>query len=134
MKNKYYILHLPVFKQGDDLASCIDLSNKNCNNDLVKYTPDQLKRQAFIYLAEQYEEAAKICRYMADLDNINNYDENKQWSISSADTHYIGIDANSDIFGGLIQDQIIVEEQFEDDEENEENELNDEEDEFEISD
>jgi hypothetical protein len=48
-----YELFLPVYKRGDDLAENMELSK----------TP----QEAFLLMAEQYDEAAKICREVASL-------------------------------------------------------------------
>lgn len=49
-----YDFHIPVYKQGDDLNSHIEANNGSA-------------RDAFMGLAGQYEEAAKLCRQMASI-------------------------------------------------------------------
>lgn len=104
MSKIYYTLNLPVFKQGDDLARYLRQNPEN-------------SPKAFADLAEQYEEAAKMCRQVASV-----LTESVGTEVH-ADTHHIGlaVSADSQSLLGLVQDQILTEdendEELEDDEE-----------------
>ena len=101
MKTKHYQLWLPVFKQGDDLRSHLNQNN----------VPE-----AFLGLAEQYEEAAAICRKVAGcLAEANPKDIDVQ-----ADTHHIGITAPEKLMSSLVADETVREDEWEEEFEDEE--------------
>lgn len=108
---RYYNLFLPVYKQGDDLASCLD-DNKG---DPVK---------GFLDLAEQYDSAAQICREVADVLALS------KTTHVQADTHFIGLELDPTIAEPLVEKGLLREEEEEYDEE----ELDDEESEDEEND
>lgn len=105
---RYYNLFLPVYKQGDDLASCLD-DNKG---DPVK---------GFLDLAEQYNSAAQICREVADVLALS------KTTHVQADTHFIGLELDPIIAEPLVEKGLLREDEEEelDDEESEDEEEND---------
>jgi hypothetical protein len=85
---KSYELHLPVFKQGDDLA--FHLKGKTKPAD------------AFLRLAKQYEGAAEICRRVA-----GRLKEIPKVTVD-AGTHMILIDGPEEALVGLVKDKILA--------------------------
>jgi hypothetical protein len=92
---KTYSLYLPVFKQGDDFYTCLELNN----NDPYK---------GFLDLAKQYESAAEICKTVA-----NEIVKAKSTITAHGDTHSITIDAPEKAVKLLVQQEILVEENYE---------------------
>lgn len=91
---KQYNLHLPVFKQGDDLSHHLE---RNKDNPI----------RAFRDLAAQYECAAEICKDVAQaLATIKNISDVEV----QADTHFIGISAPERYMRQLIEQEMLVEE------------------------
>jgi len=85
-----YELSLPVFKQGDDL-----------DHYLGKNPDDPAK--AFLGLAEQYEDAAKICRRVAGVAM-----EAPKGSVTvNADSHLILVEGPPEAFAGLVTDKTL---------------------------
>jgi hypothetical protein len=93
---KQYDLHLPVFKQGDDLAHHLE---RNKDNPI----------HAFRDLAAQYECAAKICKdvakVLATIKSISDVEV-------QADTHFIGVSAPEKYVRSLVEQEILVEENY----------------------
>lgn len=89
---KLYNFHLPVWKQGDDLAHHLEATK----------TP----AEAFEALAQQYEAAAAECRLMAAV-----APEVPEMKVS-ADTHMIMIETpSSPGIEKLVQDEVLQEEE-----------------------
>lgn len=93
---KYFNLNLPVFKQGDDLAEQLDLNN----NDPIK---------SLLGLANQYIGAARICITVA---SVLGKTIPKQKIEIFADTHYISVRTNETLVNDLVDQNILVEENF----------------------
>lgn len=92
---KTYSLHLPVFKQGDDLAHCLESND----NDPVK---------GFLDLAKQYEAAAEMCKTVAgELSKVNTSNIDVD-----ACTHCIWIHTSRKDVKELVKQKILVEEKF----------------------
>ena len=118
---KTYELALPVFKQGDDLHSQIEHAKGNLS-------------EAFKAQAEAYEEAARLCKRMAEVST--------QHSISvEANTHVIIIEGPESVLEALEKEEVLrvqdygdeedsdeeaEEEEFEDEDEDEDEEVNEE--------
>jgi hypothetical protein len=102
-----YELHLPVFKQGDDLSEHVEENPGN-------------PAKAFRDFAARYEEAAKRCMRVAGA--LSELPADKV--TVDAGTHYIGIQAPPGSLAGLIADEILCIPEWDEDEE----ELSDEED------
>lgn len=93
---KTYDLHLPVFKQGDDLAHHLNANNGH-------------PIKAFLDMAEQYKSAAEICQTVANtLSKVKNINSVKV----DADTHCIWVYAKEKDVASLIKKEILVEENF----------------------
>jgi len=91
---KSYELHLPVFKQGDDLSWQI----KEAEGDL----PEAFKAQA-----EVYEEAARLCRFMSE--------ETKKHPLRvEAGTHMIVVEGAEEVLEALVKEGALITEEFED--------------------
>ena len=101
---KSYNLFLPVWKQGDDLHGHLSAT-------------DTTPADAFLGLAGQYEEAARICRRVAGV-----LAETKEEVTVFADTHMISLEGNPASFAGLVSDGLLEEETWEDDEDPEDEE------------
>lgn len=84
---KSYELHLPVWKQGDDLSASIDAANGNV-------------AEGFKNQAETYEMAASMCRKMASVAVEHKLEV-------YADTHHIGIDGPEDILEKLVKEDVL---------------------------
>lgn len=87
----YYNLWLPVFKQGDDLSHYL---NENGTNGA----------DAFLEMAKQYEDAAEICKKVADC-----ISKSKSDITIDACTHHIGISARKTSVKTLLSQNIISE-------------------------
>lgn len=87
----YYELHLPVFKQGDDLAH--HLANEETVAD------------AFEALAGQYDAAAALCRRMAGLAR-----EAPGLEVH-ADTHHIGVHGPVERLDALVVEGVLQREE-----------------------
>lgn len=88
----YYNLFLPVFKQGDDLSVHLENSKHPA--------------EAFLALAEQYKDAAKICEIVSNsIKNINDI-------TVDANTHYIGIRVNGSKIKKLLKQKIITKDTY----------------------
>ncbi len=96
MENKSYELHLPVFKQGDDLSHSIQETKS--------------LQEAFEKQAECYKLASDICLKISE--TIKNHEENIN---VVADTHYIGISGPTDILEKLVEDGTLDEEENDED-------------------
>lgn len=98
---KTYSLFLPVFKQGDDFASCVEANNGH-------------PIKSFLDLSEQYKAAAEICQTVAttlsQAENIDNIEV-------GGDTHSIYVIVSEEIASSLVRDAILVEEEFSDEDE-----------------
>jgi hypothetical protein len=96
--SKHYELRLPVFKQGDDLAHCIDTT---------KTLADALVAQA-----ANYEIAAAMCRRLASVAAED--------GVSSifADTHVIYVEGVEERLRSLVLENVLtVDEDAEDEDE-----------------
>lgn len=97
---KQYNLYLPVFKQGDDLSHHLERSKDN-------------PIRAFRGLADQYQEAAQICRTvsktLSDIKDLSDIEV-------QADTHFIGITIPEKYVRKLVEQEILVEEDYYDEE------------------
>jgi hypothetical protein len=82
-------LHLPVFKQGDDLAFCLRQT---------KTQGDALRRYA-----EQLRAAATMCEIVADC-----CDTHREIEID-ADTHYIGVTGPWNVIHDMIRRDLLSE-------------------------
>lgn len=98
-KTQSYTLWLPVYKQGDDLG-----------HNLHELGDDA---KAFLASAEQYEEAARICRRFAGLAM------EKKVKINCADTHHISVSGLEDVLTPLATDLGLMVEVWDDDGEDE---------------
>lgn len=85
--NRIYEFHLPVFKQGDDLSQHVE---KNPGNP----------SKALIGLAEQYEEASRLCRRLASV-------ASEGAMVLHADTHTIEVEADEKALAGLVSDGVL---------------------------
>lgn len=97
---KSYDLHLPVFKQGDDLADSIDAT--------------ETLHEAFIIQAKKYSDAANICWKLSEILKNNTNVE------IDAQTHHIGIHGPEEIFKDLLKSDILYESHNEEDDIDEE--------------
>lgn len=93
---KYYTLLLPVFKQGDDLSSFL---NEDGSNGSI----------ALLELANQYEEAAEICKKISVC-----LEKSKKKIQVDACAHHIGIYASSKDVNDLLDQNLLQEDKFED--------------------
>lgn len=94
-----YTLFLPVYKQGDDFAHCLEMNNKH-------------PVKSFLDLAEQYKSAAEICQIVAEtLSRSNNLDK---IGVDGC-THSIFISADENDVHSLIKDSILIENESYDD-------------------
>jgi len=87
MKNKIYELHLPYFKQGDDLGHFVEKCDSHSealmsHSEMLNYTADILKRLA------DFAAAGKI-------------------SIIQADTHYISLSCEEELGKVLFEEGIL---------------------------
>jgi len=97
-----YELHLPVYKQGDDLAA-----------HLRDFPHEPAK--AFVGLAERYEAAAAACRRVAGV-----IAEAPLGIAVQADTHMICVEGPRGALAGLVADKVLTKSPFEEEEEGEE--------------
>ena len=96
---KTYSLFLPVFKQGDDLAGCLEANNGHPVKSLYD-------------LSEQYKAASEICQIVAkSLSEAKNLDDVEV----SGDTHSITLVMDEDVASSLVREAILVEEEFTED-------------------
>jgi hypothetical protein len=95
---KSYELHLPVFKQGDDLHHKMEVTGGNL--------PEAFKLQA-----ETYELAAEMCRKMAGVAVEH------ELSVD-ADTHMIMVGGPEDVMENLVVEGILdADDEYEDEDE-----------------
>lgn len=92
-----YQLPLPVFKQGDDLRSHMETHVDDA--------------RVFLAMANQYEEAARICRRMAGV--IKESGREKEIEIDG-DAHMISISGPPEVFAGLVSDKVLFEVDYDD--------------------
>jgi hypothetical protein len=92
-KVKSYVVELPVFKQGDDLA-----------HHLSQNGFDPIK--AFAGLAEQYQFAAAQCQDIAAQFGELTKAEIKKVSVQ-ADTHSISVEMPEKLAAGLLKEELI---------------------------
>lgn len=83
---KSYELQLPVFIQGDDLSYLLEESKSSS--------------EAFVVQAENYEEAARVCRRMASICAEHKMD-------IEADCRFIGVDGPPEVLEALAKDKIL---------------------------
>ena len=102
---KNYELHLPYFKQGDDLAHC----KEHSKNDA----------EAFLNHAEIMNETADILKILASKAKEHDL------KIDTADTHYISVSVDEEIGDILVKDELLYE-MFDDEEENHEDDFDEE--------
>lgn len=99
--NKTFELNLPVFKQGDDMAHCLSQA--------------RTVKKAFEMQAENYEEAARICRKMAGIAS-----EERKLKVD-ADTHIISLFGPTERLLALEKEGVVRSYEWdEDDDSNEE--------------
>lgn len=93
MRNTYYDLRLPVWKQGEDFQNYLN------NGDRDK------PAEAFLALAEHYEVAAGICRRVAGV-----VAEAPEGSVAADGVcpHSITILGPAHVFGGLVADGVLT--------------------------
>lgn len=86
--HRYYEVHLPVFKQGDDLANCLG-RNENVSHKALRD------------LAASYESAASQCRLLADACEAH--------SLLQVEgcTHHIGIHGSESILEELVNLHLV---------------------------
>jgi len=97
---KTYSVYLPVYKQGDDLASYLNSDGSN-------------GPEAFNLLAEQYEAAAEMCR------SISNKIKPHFEIVVDADCHSIMIHAKENQVKSLLESELIQEDECFDEEDEE---------------
>lgn len=91
-----YNLYLPVYKQGEDFAFCLEEAN---NNPIV----------AFNLLAERYKLAAQICQEVSD--HLSHLKEISKIKVHG-DTHCIFITAPKKMVATLVAQEILSEDDF----------------------
>lgn len=94
-RTAYYDCHLPVFKQGDDLAHHLETEGSPAD--------------AFEALAVQYEAAAAHCRRMVGLAR-----EVPEIEVDAC-THHIGIRGPAERLGPLVEEGLLALDLYEDD-------------------
>lgn len=86
---RVYDFSPPVFKKGDDMASCLE----DAAGD---------PKGAFVFLAEQYEESARMCRRMAsvaaEMPSMKVY----------AETHMIEVSGDQTRLDALAKDGLLT--------------------------
>lgn len=105
--NSTYDFHLPVFKQGDDL------------HHHIQRNPGAPEK-ALLGLAEQYEEASRLCRrvaaVVAETPGVELF----------ADTHMIQVTGPTAALTGLVADEVLTATPFDDEGDEDEDEVLDE--------
>lgn len=107
---KFYELHLPYYKQGDDLQHFLQLSieaDSNTAADDGSASPG-IDQGAFIAHAQMLDETALILRRCAQLaaDGV--------LEIADAGTHFIGVYIDESIAPKLLEEGLICESLFDD--------------------
>lgn len=92
-------MHLPIYKQGDDLHHCLGVTKDNY--------------EALMLYSATLEEAAKQCREVAEAI------KDKEVTFDAC-THWIGVDGPDDLIQLLIDRELLNEDPFADEEDEEE--------------
>ena len=103
---KYYELWLPYFKQGSDLAHCLE----ECKNE------PRPNAEAMLMHADSLEEAARMLKALAV------YAVEHEMDIH-ADTHHIGIEMDEEIGNKLVEEGLLNFDPFEEEEWDEEDDF-----------
>mgnify|MGYP001172712982 CR=1 FL=1 len=110
---KSYEIHLPYFKQGDDLAGCIE----SAEGDVVK---------ALELHAEMLDDAAHILMKIKNV--IEEAKASKEVYIE-ADTHFISIEGPKEVLSSLIDNELVEVIEFDDEDDDDDGDDDDDEDE-----
>lgn len=94
MKNKYYDLWLPYFKQGDDISHFFEQNKKKFSE------PKEVSKQSFIEHAELLEHTANILRKVAEYTD-------QGLLLEDAMTHHIGVSCPEELGEVLVKENIL---------------------------
>ena len=102
-----YELHLPYYKQGDDLSGIVDaLAKEGVSSSSA----------AFEEHAKLMDHAAQILRHMA------RYAENDKVKIAQADVHFIAVKCEQELGETLVKEGLLDKNPFEEDDDEDEDE------------